>query len=185
MKTKLISFVFLLVLLLATPHKTFAAELASGSSANFASLVTTTQSYDTRRLALRAYLMSYHSPLAQYADYYVAMADKYGLPWNLVPAITGTESTFGQQAPANCNNFYGYGIYGSNVLCFTSVEAGIETVSKALREQYVNTWGATTVDEIGHLYAASPTWSAHTTFFMKQMETFKVSFDAQALPISL
>ncbi len=185
MKTKLISFVFLLGLLLATPHKTFAAEPASGSSANFASLVSTTQSVDTRAQALQAYLMSYHSPLAGYATYFVAMADKYGLPWNLVPAITGTESTFGQQAPTNCNNFYGYGIYGNNVLCFTSVEAGIETVSKALREQYVDTWGQTTVDGIGHLYAASPTWSMHTKFFMNQMEVFKVSFDAQALPISL
>jgi len=183
MKTKLISFVFLLTFLFVAPHKAAAAELSSGSSAIFASTITA-QSSDTRGLALRAYFTKQNSPLASYADVFVAMADRYGLPWHLVAAISCTESSCGLQAPYNCNNFYGFGIYGDNVLCFKSIPEGIETVSEALRDKYINQWGATDVYGIGRLYAASPAWAGHTLYFMKQIEAFKLSFDASALPIS-
>lgn len=175
-----------LLLSLSFSSKTFAADEvnASGASATFAANITA-QSTDTRARALQKYLEIKNSPLAPYASVFVNEADINKLPWDLVIAISGTESTLGQQAPTNCNNFYGYGIYADNVLCFTSVEDGIKTVSKALRETYMNKWGAQTVDDIGRLYAASPAWSGHTKLFMKQIEDFKQQYDQEYLPISL
>ncbi len=157
---------------------------SSRSSANFAA-DTTAQRIDTRALALQKYLEAHNSPLAQYAGVFVKEADANRLPWDLVVAITGTESTFGQEAPYNCNNFYGFGIYGNNTLCFGSVEEGITAVSKSLRETYMDKWECETVADIGRLYAASPAWSGHTQYFMNQIEAYKDFYDQEHLPISL
>lgn len=182
MKLTFISFFIALFVFLLLPAHMFAQEKASASSATFAES-TPTQSFDERGLVLEKYLESQNSPLAPYAYTFVSTADKYALPWQLLVAITGTESTLGKVAP--CNNFYGFGIYGDHMLCFTSIEDGIDTVSKSLRQDYINKWGATDVYAIGKLYAASPTWADHTMFFVNQINAFKMLYDFQVLPISL
>lgn len=182
-KNLLISFLLLTLLTLFTPTA-LAEEKLSGSSANFAAILKTRVG-DNRAKVLQKYLEKYDSPLAPYATVFVSDADEYNIDWRLVPAIAGVESTFGKAHPANCNNDWGYGIYGNNMLCFFSYYEAIHTVSQALREQYMNKWGATDVYSIGHLYAASPTWADRVTYFMNDIQAFKDESDNQTLPISL
>lgn len=185
MKTKIIIFALIFFSFLSTSAmKAFAAEgeKSSQPSATFAAILEA-QSVDNRAFALEKYLEAQDSPLAPYASVFVHEADKNGLPWNFVAAISGTESSFGKVAP--CNNFYGFGIYGTHMLCFNSIEDGIKTVSQALRDRYINGWGCQTVAEIGSYYAASNEWAGHTQYFMNEIEAFRAKLDTQALPISL
>jgi len=183
MKAGIITILFVLLWSLVTPNA-FADEKASRSSATFAGLLSTQQG-DDRVVVLRKYLEQQHSPLAPLAEVFVSQADLYQLPWNMVAAMTGTESTFGQAVPINCNNPLGFGIYTNHMTCFPSYREAIKTVSKSLREDYLNKWKASDVYEIGHIYAASPTWGDHTSYFMNQIEAFKLQFESQSLPISL
>ncbi len=186
MKTKILYFLFSAIIFLCASHPSFADEKASGSSATFADITTVTQSQDSRAKVLKIYLDQHNSPLAEYADFFVQQADINHIPWTLVPAIAGTESTFGQQVPwETCNNAWGYGIYGSQTLCFPSYREAIKTISKAIREQYMDKWGATDVYDIGRFYAASPTWADHTLFFMNQIQELQMQLTMQSLPISL
>lgn len=182
-KNLFISFLLLITLTIFTPHA-FAEEKTSLASANFAGVLKTKVG-DNRAKVLQAYLQAHNSPMAPFANTFVQDADTYNLDWRLLPAIAGVESTFGQAEPVNCYNGWGYGIYGNNMMCFYSYYEAIHTISQALREKYINTWGATDVYSIGHIYAASPTWADRVTYFMNDIEAFKENTDNQTLPISL
>lgn len=67
--------------------------------------VTTT---DARIVAMRQFLIDYHSPMYPYADVFVTEADKYGLDWRLVASISGVESAFGNLVPYQSNNAWGW-----------------------------------------------------------------------------
>lgn len=134
---------------------------------------------DNRAKALRAYLESNSSPLANSAETFVESADKYNLDWRFVAAIAGLESGFGKHIPYNSYNAWGWGVYGNNVLRFTSWDEGIETISKGLRERYMDKWGATNVYAIGKYYAASPTWAVRVESFMNKIEAFHQEYNAQ------
>ena len=127
---------------------------------------------DTRIEKLRAYLEFYNSPMADDAEAFVRYADKYDLDWKLVVSLAGVESWYGQKIPGNSYNAWGYGVYGTNVRYFTSWEDGIATVSKDLREKYMNTWGASDIYGIGSRYAADPMWAYKVTNFMNKLEAF-------------
>lgn len=182
-KNLLISFLLLALLTLITPSA-LAEEKLSNSSATFAAILKTKVG-DNRAKVLQKYLESHDSPLAPYATVFVMDADQYNIDWRLVPAIAGVESTFGHAHPANCNNDWGYGIYGDNMMCFYSYYEAIHTVTQALRENYMNKWGATDVYSIGHLYASSPTWANRVTYFMHDIQAFKDTSDNKTLSISL
>ncbi len=161
-----------------------AEEKFSRSSASFAALLQS-QDNDSRVTTLTNYLEAHNSKLAPYASAFVNQADYYHLDWKLVVAISGVESTFGRNEPEGCNNDWGYGIYGTHMLCFPSYYEAIRTVSKALREQYLDKWGAQDVYAIGDLYAASPTWADRVTFFMNDIDSFAHRVDDNSLSISL
>lgn len=182
MKAGIIILFALFASLVATPIA-HADETSSGSSATFAELAAAQQE-DDRTVVLQKYLQHQNSPLAPLADVFVAQADLYQIPWDLVAAMTGTESTFGQAVPLNCNNPLGFGIYGDQRMCFPSYRDAIHTVSRALRQNYMDNWGARDVCSIAHLYAASPTWCEHTTYFMNDIEAFRLKYESEALPIS-
>jgi hypothetical protein len=128
---------------------------------------------DSRVRILREYLEKNNSPLVPHAGFFVKIADKYDLDWKLVAAISGVESTFGQQIPYNSYNGWGWGIYGDNMIRFSSWEEGIETVSEGLRTKYMDKWGAKNVYEIGKFYAASPTWAQRVEYFMNSIENYQ------------
>ena len=183
MKTRITFFVLTLFFLLFifTPN-TFADD---SQNIKLGTIVQTSVNIDYRPIALYNYLESQNSPLAPYATLMVQDADKYAIPWELVAAISGTESTFAKVEPANCYNSWGWGIYGNQTMCFNSYSDAINTISKSLRENYINKWGCRYISDIGKIYASSPTWSQHTTYFMNQIDNYYQSQKIHSLPISM
>ncbi len=125
---------------------------------------------------LRQYLEWQGSPMVDSAGTFIEVAEKYDLPWTLLPSICGKESTFGKQVPYESYNCFGWGVYGSNVIKFKSWDDGIDTVGKGLREKYFDK-GIDTVDEIEYSYtppSANGThhWRDGINFFMWQIENF-------------
>lgn len=175
---------FFLFAMRFTPQA-FAFDPLSAPSATLATAtVSAKQVQDNRGKVLAAYLTSKDSPLASSADTIVKQADQNGIDWKLLPSIAGVESSYCLAIPANSYNCYGYGIYGNQVRYFSSWDNGVATVSGALRTDYVAK-GAITVDQIGHMYAASPTWAVRVEANMDDLEQFSTKFATDTLPISL
>ena len=163
--------VAIVVAILVLPAGAFAASEASSSSFEAGSSAipaTRIVTVDTRSQRLKTYLASHNSPLTPYAGVFVEKADQYELDWKLVASIAGVESTFGKQIPSSSYNAYGWN--GGNFY-FKNWEDGIGTVSKTLREKYMDKWGADTVWEIAPYYAPpSTTWAYKVNYFMEQIE---------------
>jgi len=122
---------------------------------------------DERPVKLRKYLESRNSPLADYSAFIVQTADRYGVDWRLVPAITGIESAF---AILNAAPYNAYGWAGGS-MAFSSWEESIEVVTRALRENYINR-GADTVGKIAPIYCPPNyiKWTGAVTRYMAQIE---------------
>jgi hypothetical protein len=182
MKTKLM--LALILVSLFIPKQVFAQEKASQASATIQNLVIKTKK-DYRAKILFDYLMSQDSPLAAYSQDFIYYADKYNLDWRLVPAITGVESSFGKAIPPYSYNGWGWGVYGDNVIRFKSWTEGIATVSKGLREKYINQWGGKDIYKIGSMYASSPYWASHVNFYINKINEFALNNPQDTLPLSL
>lgn len=128
---------------------------------------------DSRINKLKSYLKTHDSPLVDDADHFVAEADRLGLDWKLVAAISGVESTFGKRIPRNSYNGWGWAIFTgqSDGKHFADWKDGITQVSEGLRYKYIDK-GATSIEQIGRIYAASPTWSQKVHFFLNKIENF-------------
>lgn len=163
-KLSLVLIAFLAIFFLSQPA--FAQEkIAVGS----AMLEKPDLEVDKRVIKLEKFLETYDSPLAEYADKLVESADKYGLDWKLVPAITGVESTFGKQIPAGSYNAYGW---ANGAFYFQSWEQSIELVSKTLKEKYLER-GLDTPYKMAPVYAPpSKTWAWKVIFFMNKIDCF-------------
>ncbi len=184
MKTKIGIFAFFLILLYSTifTTKIRAQEKASGSSATLQT-TSSERGIDNRATQLKKFLSQYDSPLAPYADVFVAESDANNIDWKLLAAISGVESTFGKAVP--CTNAWGYNIYGDHMLCFSSYKEGIKVISKAIRETYMDKWGDQDVWDIGRQYAASPTWAYRVDYFMNEIQDFSLRTENGPIPISL
>jgi hypothetical protein len=159
------------LILLSNISPVYAQEYSAGSSAALFK-PDNQQMSDSRVRILREYLEKQNSPLAPYAGTFVENADKYNLDWKLVVAISGVESTFGQEVPNDSYNAWGWGIYGDNIIRFSSWNEGIQTISEGLRTKYMDKWGAKDVYGIGRLYAASPTWTQRVESIMDSIDNF-------------
>ena len=177
MKNTLIFFVSLILLAALFPSRVQASEKEAGEAARLVSFVASEsaeqKAEDVRIKKLEAYLSHYNSPLASQAHTFVEEADKHGIDWRLLVSIAGVESTFGQFIPTGSYNPFGWGVftgksYGVN---FKDWQDAIATVSDGLKTKYVDK-GATTIDRIGYIYAASSAWSNHVRFFMNDLDTF-------------
>lgn len=172
-----------LISLLCIPSSVNADNKISQQSAKLTSPV---YHKDTRReRVLREYLTKYDSPLAKHSHVFVEQADNYDLDWRLLVAISGVESTFAKHYPYQSYNAWGWGIYGDNMIVFKSWDDAITTISKELRQRYVNTWKAEDVYQIGRYYAASPTWAQRVAYFLNDIETFDREQNQLRLPISI
>lgn len=125
---------------------------------------------DPRAKILKDYLAQYNSPLEHHAQDFIDAADTYNVDWKLVPAIAGVESTFGKRIPGGFNG-WGWGIYGNNRIYFNSWRDGIFTVTKGLKEGYIDK-GLTTPAAMNRVYAASPTWGQKVNYFINDIEKF-------------
>lgn len=129
---------------------------------------------DARPVIVRDFFRLYRSPLEPHADYIVEISDKYGLDFRLLPAIAMAESGAGKEIPDNSYNAWGYGVYGDQVLGFTSWEEGIERVARSLREDYIE-YGLETPEEIMPKYAPPSVakggpWAKAVSQFINQMK---------------
>jgi hypothetical protein len=176
--------IFVIIMTFVSPQK------ADAKTAVTSAVLTTPneileKAEDNRVEILRDYLESRNSPLAESAKTFVYEADKNDLDWRLVAAISGLESSFGIHIPAYSYNGWGYGVYGNNVRRFSSWDEGVTTVSKALREEYMNKWNAQTIPEIGRIYAASPTWAVRVQYFIDSIDEFEKDQSRTTLALSL
>jgi len=128
---------------------------------------------DPRVITLRQYFLSKHSPLANDARNFIEIADMYNVNWKLVPAIAGLESSYGIHIPTGSYNAWGWGVFTGQQsgASFTSWKEGIEEVTKGLRLRYINK-GAITIEQIGSIYASSPTWAVRVSIIMDDIEAF-------------
>jgi len=106
-----------------------------------------------------------NAPLADYAEKFVEVANKYGLDYRLLPAIATVESSGGK------NNFRKYNAWGWGNKSFGSFEEGIETVGKGLKTGYIDK-GRDTVEEIAPVYCPPnyKNWARSVNQFMLEIE---------------
>ena len=165
------------------PAQVVAAETEAGAAAILANRV---PQQDERAGKLNLIFKHYNSPFSESeAEHFVAEADRLGLDWRLVAAIAGVESTFGNRVPSRSNNAWGWGVFtGTNDgVHFASWNDGITQVSEGLRTRYVDR-GATTIEAIGRIYAASPRWAGNVHFFLSKIESFAPT-DADLLSVTI
>ncbi len=184
MKNKILFILSFVILSIFTLAPKVFAQNSSRSSAVLAD-ARGIPSSDIRVKILKEFLESYNSPLAPLALVFVETADTYNLDWRLLAAISGVESTFGQQIPSGSYNGWGWGVYGNNATYFSSWKDGIQIISRGLRENYMDKWGATNVYEIGRMYAASSAWASHVEYFMNRISDFTLLNPRDSLSISL
>ena len=82
---------------------------------------------DIRAVKLGKFFEAYHCPKPYYIDEYISSADKYNIPYTLLPAISIQESTCGQHQLYS--NWWGY---WSDTRGFQSVQEGIGFISEQL-----------------------------------------------------
>lgn len=128
---------------------------------------TDSASPDTREERLTAFLEGMNSPLKPYARHLIKTADEYQLPWTLIPAISGVESTFCQHIPFRSYNCWGW---NNGATHFSGYEEAITIVGKTLRRHYFDR-GYTTPARISPIYAPpSTTWGKNVQYFMGRID---------------
>ncbi len=185
MRIRLVFAFLLLLALLPIPSKVYATNTREFATSAVLRKAVVPVEADTRIRILRDYLAQYNSPLVSSSQTFIKAADKYNIDWRLVASISGVESTFAQQLPYNSYNAWGWGIYGDNMIYFNSYDEAIETISKSLREKYMDKWGAQDVYQIGRFYAASEMWPGRVAYFMNKINDFAISNPSYSLSISL
>ncbi|MBI2021746.1 glucosaminidase domain-containing protein [Candidatus Daviesbacteria bacterium] len=136
---------------------------------------------DKRALILKDYLDRYTSPLSNHAQDFIEAADEFGLDWKLVPAIAGVESTFGKNIPGGYEqsstsyNGWGWGVYGDQAIYFNSWKDAIWTVSKGLKENYIDK-GMKEPLAMNRVYAQSQSWGWKVNKFMADIEDFEKNY---------
>jgi hypothetical protein len=164
--------ILFIFLLLAKVSSVQAAEPVAAHSATLAQLPSSTQSAKEqaslmkKKEAIRRVLEARNSPLLGSLDAFMDTCTKYKLDCYLLPSITGLESSFGLYTHPGSYNPFGW---GGGYIMFESWDEAIGTVGQGLRENYINR-GALTIEQIGSIYAASPTWAARVRLFMTAFE---------------
>ncbi len=88
------------------------------------------EQFEERARKVRAYFHRYHLPMEAYATDFVRSADRYGIDWRLLPAISFIESTGGKFAcPGESHNAFGW---ASCKVHFTSYPEAIDHISRHL-----------------------------------------------------
>ena len=106
----------------------------------------------------------------------VTTADKYHFDWRLLPAIAGKESSFGKKIPWDKEsqkpsfNAWGWGIYGDQILSFSSWEEAIEKVGAGLRNGYFDK-NLTTVEDIMRYFTprSNGSWAADVAYIIEEI----------------
>lgn len=126
---------------------------------------------DARSILIDTFLAKYHSPMGEIGSAVVTTADRYGLPFWLVPAIAQCESNLGKHIPEGSNNAWGWGVYGDKITQFTSWQQGVEKVSAGLSQNYLNK-GFSSPEEIMKKYTPSSngSWATCINEFLNELK---------------
>ncbi len=178
---KIITIILIILFAAITAKSAYAKESISASSAVLARNENFDARNDMRAKALENVFKKYNSPLVSEAKAYVELADKHGIDWKLLPAISGLESSFGVHLMPNSYNAYGWG--GGHIY-FESWSDGIDKILASLKKNYYNR-GADTVYEIAPIYAESKTWAPRVTSFMNMIESELERLNNEELPITI
>lgn len=129
---------------------------------------------DPRAEKVYKFLKKYDSPLAQYAELIVSEADKNGIPYTLVPAIAGKESTFGRQIKPGSHNAWGVMTWDKvgnrSVRVFNSWQEGIAFEAKLLGDNYITDMVGGIQTRYCPSYECSNTWTNDVTGFAEAMK---------------
>lgn len=128
---------------------------------------------DARAKLVADFFQGYNSTLSDYAAKFVQVADANQLDFRLMPAIAMQESDGGKKMPKNSFNPFGFGIYGSTLLTFSSFDEAISALGKSLREDYLNQ-GLKTPYEIMSKYtpqslSKGSSWAKGVSSFMSEL----------------
>lgn len=127
---------------------------------------------DARPQIVRQYLLQFGSPLVPFSEEIVKDADKYGIDFRFIPAIAQQESNLCHAIPPGSYNCWGWGITSVSSLAFDSYSDGIDTVTKGLKNNYIDE-GLVTPEEIMTKYTPqSPggAWAKGVNEFMSEMQ---------------
>lgn len=136
---------------------------------------------DSRPAAVEQFLARYHSILAPYAGLIVETSLEKGIPWVLLPAIAGQESSFCREGsfPSDSFNCWGWAIHTKYTKKFSSFEEGIGKVASGLSEYYrrLKIDPEAPIEEqvktIKTLYnSTSKTWDKGVLYFIYELQTF-------------
>lgn len=127
---------------------------------------------DARIELIRQFLDKHESPMTSHAKNIVRASDENGLDYRLTTAIAMKESGLGKLMPNdNCNNAWGWGIHSEGTLCFDSWEEGIYTVSKGLKDNYLDLGYITPEEIMSKWVPHSPggLWAVGVIQYMEQI----------------
>jgi len=118
---------------------------------------------DVRVSRLGAFFRAHHCPEPHYAVEYVRDADRYGLDYRLLPAISVRETSCGWTEKNN--NRWGF---HPRTQAFVSVESGIEFLSRHLAEQ--SPYAGKSLNEKLFTYNPRIAYPGEVEHLMKQIE---------------
>lgn len=160
------TWVYCLILftILFTPSCVFAGEKNAGNSATFVKRESQPIdfSYQLKKQTIKRILEENNSPLRNSVETFMKVCTEYNIDCYLLPSISALESSYGKFTKSGSNNPFGW---GGGATIFDSWDDSITTVGEKLRTNYIDQ-GATTIEEIGMIYAASPTWATRVRWFM-------------------
>lgn len=155
----------------AVQHETTGVQVYASLPSDFPTVSAEIVEEDARPEIIKEFLASYKSPLVPYSKFIVNAADKYGIDWKLITAIAMKESGLCKIIPEESYNCWGWGIHSSGTLKFDSFEEGIDTVSKGIRENYVDI-GLVTIEEIMSKWiphSPNGAWADGVSLYMTEM----------------
>ncbi len=122
---------------------------------------------DPRVAALDAFFLKYKCPYHD-SQVYISVADKNGLDYRLLPALSVLEESCGKHNPVNnLFGYYGNGKYGLHP--FDSIADGIEYVGKQLAENRLYK-GKTLKQKLKTYNSVNPLYYSEIISLMNQIE---------------
>ncbi len=148
----------------------YGVQVYASLPSSFPSISGEVTSADSKVGLIHEYLLEKESSLAPYAEFIVKTAEKYGLDYRLTTAIAQKESGLCKVIPEGSHNCWGWGIHSKGTLTFNTYEEAIDTVSRGIKENYIDQ-GYITLEEIMAKYTPlSPgTWAEGVGFYMNQI----------------
>ncbi len=134
---------------------------------------TTVQAGDAREALLANFLARHDSPLKPYDEYahkIVAISDKYGIDFRLLPAIAMQESNLCKVIPPGTYNCLGFGIHKRGTLGFDNYEDAFDRAGRELKANYIDE-GRVTPYQIMQKYTPSSngSWAESVNQWMSEM----------------